>query len=105
MKYFFAGMLMLILEPFLRLPEAFLRMHFLADYYGSFWNALMSDWFFSDGWFAYLQTPLGLWYNIFILVWMLIGLALIAVAFYSWQRQSRRLSEEISAISEGGADS
>ena len=36
--------------PFLRLIEGVFRMMFMSDYYGSFWNALMSDIIFSDGW-------------------------------------------------------
>ena len=94
MKLFFAGMLMLVVEPFLRIPEAILRMIFLSDHYGSFWNALKSDWFFSEGWFAYIKTPLGMGYTIFLGAWTLIAVALIAAAFLRLRREGKRLSSE-----------
>ena len=72
---------MLIVEPFLRLPEAVLRMIFMSDYYGSFWSACTKDWFFSEGWFAYIKTPLGMWYTIFLVAWFVIALLLIGCAF------------------------
>lgn len=93
---------MLILEPFLRLPEAILRMHFMSDHYGSFWNALKSDWFFSEGWFAYIKTPLGLWYNIFILTWTIVAGTLIAVSFWVWRKEGKKLEREINEIAEQG---
>ena len=89
---------MLILEPFLRLPEAMLRMMFLSDHYGSFWDALKSDWFFSEGWFAYIKTPLGKGYNIFLVLWTLTAVVLIASAFVGFNREGKRLS---SGITEG----
>lgn len=93
---------MIILEPFLRLPEAILRMHFLSDHYGSFWNALMSDWFFSEGWFEYIKTPLGLWYNVFILAWTAVAASLIAIAFYKMHREEKRLTRAINEIAKQG---
>ncbi len=80
---------MLMVGPFLRLPEAVLRMMFLSEHYGSFWNALKNDWFFSAGWFEYIRTPLGLWYNLFLLGWTLCALAFIALAFCSCISKAR----------------
>ena len=84
-------MLMLIVEPFLRLPEAVLRMSFMSDHYDSFWNALKSDWFFSEGWFAYIKTPLGMGYTIFLVLWTLIAVLLIVGAFVRFDRENDRL--------------
>ena len=84
-------MLMLIVEPFLRLPEAVLRMRFVSDHYGSFWNTLKSDWFFSEGWFSYVKTPLGMGYTIFLVLWTLIAVLLIVGAFVGFDRENDRL--------------
>ncbi len=54
-----AGVLIISL-PFVRLVEAGLRMIFMKDHYGSFWEGLTRDVWFSDGWLAYVGTPLGL---------------------------------------------
>ena len=100
-------MLMLIVAPFLRLPEAFLRMRFLSGHYGSFWESLKSDWFFSDGWFEYIRTPLGLWYNVFILAWTVLAGTMIASSFYRWHLEDRKLQREMNANAEqdAGGDS
>jgi hypothetical protein len=90
-------MLMLMVEPFFILLEAALRMHLLSEQYGSFWIALTSDWFFSKGWFGYIETPLGLWYSLFLLAWTALAITLISVAFFSWQLESEGLAREIHA--------
>lgn len=54
-----AGILIMSI-PFLRLLEAGLRMAFMSEHYGSFWGGLKKDIWFSDGWIAYIKTPLGL---------------------------------------------
>ena len=96
---------MLIVEPLLRLPEAILRMLFLSDYYGSFWNAVIQDWFFSEGWFAYIKTPLGLSYTIFMFIWTLTALAFIALAFWSWRKESKQINADIEELVEQAARS
>ncbi len=78
---------MLIVEPFLRLPEAVLRLIFLSDHYRSFWDALKSDWYFSEGWFTYINTPLGKSYTIFLISWTLTAIILIATAFIGLHRK------------------
>lgn len=50
---------MLLAVPFVRLLEAGLRFTFMRDHYGSYWDGLKNDLWFSDGWMAYVQTPLG----------------------------------------------
>ena len=92
MKLFFTGMAMLIVEPFLRIPEACLRMMFLSDHYGSFWEALREDWFFSEGWFAYIKTPLGMGYTLFLLLWTIVAIVLIGIALLGFQSERKRSS-------------
>jgi hypothetical protein len=52
--------LLVISAPFVRFLEAALRARFMSEHYGSFADGLKMDVWFSDGWWAYVGTPLGL---------------------------------------------
>lgn len=67
--------LLLIACPLVRLVEACLRLHFMGDYYGSFWDALLKDLMFSEGWRSYVTTPLGMTFT--ILPVAMVGIALL----------------------------
>ena len=54
-----AGILILAI-PVIRLLEAGLRFFFMKEHYGSFWESLKKDFWFSEGWVNYVITPLGL---------------------------------------------
>jgi hypothetical protein len=75
-----AGFLMLASLLF-RFVEAGIRIHFMKEHYGSYREALTSDIWFSEGWFAFIETPLGLTLSIrpAILLFVAIGCVWMAL--------------------------
>jgi hypothetical protein len=76
-RLFIAGIVMLAISPFLWFFEAVIRTKYMPDHYASFWSALTTDIWFINGWWAYIKTPIGMWYTIFNFSWM--GIAVIFI--------------------------
>jgi hypothetical protein len=79
----------LVCWPFLRIIEGICRTVFMSDYYGSFWAACLNDWFFSEGWVLYIQTPLGA--TMAALNFVVVVIALVCCArlyFYSGDEET-----------------
>ena len=58
--FLLAAGLLILAVPFLRLLEAALRAFYMEEFYGSFREGLKKDVWFSEGWFDYVKTPLGM---------------------------------------------
>ena len=84
-RLFIAGIVLLATSPLLRLFEAIIRLKYMPDHYESFWNALIKDIWFINGWWTYIKTPIGKWVTVFNFSWVGIALVLILgsiVLFY-----------------------
>ena len=86
--FLWMGGLIIICLPLVRFVEAGLRCVFMTDHYRSFREGLKKDIWFSEGWQAYIKTPLGL--TMTLLPFVLIGCAIVCFICAVNSRPARR---------------
>jgi hypothetical protein len=90
-RWLTAACLMIVALPVVRLIEAVLRSVYMSEHYGSFWQGLTKDLWFSEGWIIYVQTPLGLAMTMLpiILICSAVGCFSLAIRTTSVQANAR----------------
>ncbi len=74
--------------PVVRIAEGVVRFVFMRDFYGSIYSALVKDIWFSEGWFSYIKSPVGVMFST-------IYAGLIATAVYLLYYGGEQDEEEI----------
>lgn len=85
---------MILALPLVRLIEAGLRSVYMSEFYGSFWQGLTKDLWFSEGWISYIQTPLGLTMTILPVCLICGAIACFYLAVRSGSDRPKELAEQ-----------